>query len=156
MYFCWKNVKSYSHFFSKNVGIYPIFNDQRFNDTLTNNIISFEQLGPEVLDISADSGMDMFKPQDKYCKELCPNTNTFDSLSRIPGDSLKLFEISVPRHTRVAEVKKTINWTTTFNKYIYVIGLLKLEIYWKYCGKEEKLLLRSNFSSFPQYFVTRS
>ena len=30
---------------------------------------------------------------------------------------------------------------------------LKLEIYWKYCGKEEKLLLRSNFSSFPQYFV---
>ena len=29
----------------------------------------------------------------------------------------------------------------------------KLEIYWKYCGKEEKLLLRSNFSSFPQYFV---
>ena len=32
---------------------------------------------------------------------------------------------------------------------IYVIGLLKLEIYWKYCGKEEKLLLRSNFSSLP-------
>ena len=29
----------------------------------------------------------------------------------------------------------------------------KLEIYWKYCGKEEKLLLRSNFSSFPQCFV---
>ena len=29
----------------------------------------------------------------------------------------------------------------------------KLEIYWKYCGKEEKLLLRSNFSSFLQYFV---
>ena len=23
---------------------------------------------------------------------------------------------------------------------------------WKYCGKEEKLLPRSNFSSFPQYF----
>ena len=29
----------------------------------------------------------------------------------------------------------------------------KLEIYWFYSGKEEKLLLRSNFSSFPQYFV---
>ena len=25
-----------------------IFNDQSFNDTLTNNIVSFEQLGPEV------------------------------------------------------------------------------------------------------------
>ena len=23
----------------------------------------------------------------------------------------------------------------------------------KYCGKEEKLLLRSNFSSFPQYVL---
>ena len=28
-----------------------------------------------------------------------------------------------------------------------------LEIYRKYCGKEEKLLLKSNFSSFPQYFL---
>ena len=29
----------------------------------------------------------------------------------------------------------------------------KLVIYWKYYGKEEKLLLRSNFSVFQQYFV---
>ena len=36
-------------FFSKNVSIYAIFDDQRFNDTLTNDIVSFEQLGPEVL-----------------------------------------------------------------------------------------------------------
>ena len=39
--------KSYSHFFSKNISIYPTFNDQIFNDTLTNDIISFEQLGPD-------------------------------------------------------------------------------------------------------------
>ena len=38
--------KSYSHFFSKNISVYPIFNDQNFNDTLTNDIVSFEQLGP--------------------------------------------------------------------------------------------------------------
>ena len=38
--------KSYSHFFSKNISIYVIFNDQSINDTLTNDIISFEQLGP--------------------------------------------------------------------------------------------------------------
>ena len=31
-------------FFSKNISLYAIFNDQRLNDTLTNNIISFEQL----------------------------------------------------------------------------------------------------------------
>ena len=28
--------------------IYAIFNDQSFNDTLTNDIVSFEQLGPGV------------------------------------------------------------------------------------------------------------
>ena len=38
--------KSYSHFFSKNISIYAIFNDQSFNDTLTYDIVSFEQLGP--------------------------------------------------------------------------------------------------------------
>ena len=37
--------KSYSHFFSKNISVYAIFNDQSFNDTLTNDIVSFEQLG---------------------------------------------------------------------------------------------------------------
>ena len=46
--FFWKNVssfckcKSYSHFFSKNISVYAIFNDQSFNHTLTNDIVSFE------------------------------------------------------------------------------------------------------------------
>ena len=39
--------KSYSHFFSKNSSLYAIFNDQSFNDTLTNNIVNFKQLGPD-------------------------------------------------------------------------------------------------------------
>ena len=38
--------KSSSHFFSKNFSLYAIFNDQSFNDTLTNDIVSFEQLDP--------------------------------------------------------------------------------------------------------------
>ena len=37
--------KSYSHFLSITI---TIFNDQRFSDTLTNEIDSFEQLGPGV------------------------------------------------------------------------------------------------------------
>ena len=32
-------------FFSKNISAYAIFNDKSFNDTLTNNIVSFDQLG---------------------------------------------------------------------------------------------------------------
>ena len=38
--------KNYSQFFSKNISIYAIFNDQSFKARLTNDIISFEQLGP--------------------------------------------------------------------------------------------------------------
>ena len=33
------------HFFSKNISIYAIVNNQSFNN-LTNNIVSLEQLGP--------------------------------------------------------------------------------------------------------------
>ena len=40
------NAKATHIFFSKNISIYAIFNDQSFNDTLTNDIVSFEQLGP--------------------------------------------------------------------------------------------------------------
>ena len=35
-------------FFSKNISLYAVFNDQNFNNTLTNDIVSFEQLGPVV------------------------------------------------------------------------------------------------------------
>ena len=40
--------KSYLLFFSKNISIYVINNDQSFNDTLTNDIVSFNQLGPDI------------------------------------------------------------------------------------------------------------
>ena len=33
-------------FFSKNIRVYAIFNDQSFNEMLTNDIVSFEQPGP--------------------------------------------------------------------------------------------------------------
>ena len=38
--------KSYSHSLNKNISVYAIIDDQSFNDTLTNDIVSFEQLGP--------------------------------------------------------------------------------------------------------------
>ena len=43
-----KATKATHIFFSKNISIYAIFNDQSFNHTLTNDIISFEQQGPEI------------------------------------------------------------------------------------------------------------
>ena len=33
--------------FSKNISVYAVFDDKRFNDSLTNVIVSFEQLGPD-------------------------------------------------------------------------------------------------------------
>ena len=44
--FAEKNVSSfcYSHFLSKNISIYAIFNDQVFSDMLANDIVSFEQM----------------------------------------------------------------------------------------------------------------
>ena len=50
--FCKCKCKSYSHFSAKILAympyliIYAIFNNQSFNDMLTNDIVSFEQLGP--------------------------------------------------------------------------------------------------------------
>ena len=38
--------KLLAFFFSENISLYAIFNDQSFNDTLTNGIVSFEHLGP--------------------------------------------------------------------------------------------------------------
>ena len=49
MWVAFANAKATHIFFSKNISIYAIFNDQNFNSTLTNDIVSFEQLGPEFL-----------------------------------------------------------------------------------------------------------
>ena len=34
--------------FSKNISAYAIFNAQSFNDMLTNDIVSFEQVSPDI------------------------------------------------------------------------------------------------------------
>ena len=49
MWVAFANAKATHIFSSKTVSIYAIFNDQSFNDPLTNGIVSFEQLGPGVL-----------------------------------------------------------------------------------------------------------
>ena len=57
------------HFFSKNISVYAIFNDQSFNDTFTNNTVSFE-LGPEVLEhlIILTSSMKVSVTSPKACQ----------------------------------------------------------------------------------------
>ena len=43
------NAKATYISFSKNISIYAIFNEQSFNNTSTNDIVSFEQLVPDLL-----------------------------------------------------------------------------------------------------------
>ena len=38
--------KLLTFFFSKNINVYAVFDDQSFNNTLTKDIVSFEQLCP--------------------------------------------------------------------------------------------------------------
>ena len=57
-----------SHFLSKNISVYAIFNDQSFNGMLTNDIVSFEQLHPDVE--THQQEVKMFKGLDKYAKTL--------------------------------------------------------------------------------------
>ena len=42
--------KLLTFFSAKTLAYMPIFNDQSFNNMLTNDIVSFEQLGPGFLD----------------------------------------------------------------------------------------------------------
>ena len=53
---------------------------------------------------------------------------------------------------QICRIEEKLIRLTTFNKYMCNWTLEVRDIL-KYCGKEEKLLLRSNFSSFPQYFL---
>ena len=46
MWVAFANAKATHIFFSKNISMYGISNDQSFNGTLINDIVSFEQLGP--------------------------------------------------------------------------------------------------------------
>ena len=59
--------------FSKNISVNAVFNYQTFNDTLTNDIVSFEQLGPEFFD-------KLVKWSSKSCKYQCPGSNTFSAI----------------------------------------------------------------------------
>ena len=51
---------------------------------------------------------------------------------------------------QICRIEEKLIRLTTLNKYIYIIEVRDIL---KYCEKEEKLLLRSNFSSFPQYVL---
>ena len=47
-----KYTNAKAHIFSKNSSIHAIFNNHSFNGKLTNNIVSFEQLGPVFLGLT--------------------------------------------------------------------------------------------------------
>ena len=53
--------KLLTFFSAKHLSVYAIFNDQSFNGSLTNDIVSFEQLGPGLYFIA------IFAKSYKFC-----------------------------------------------------------------------------------------
>ena len=51
MWVAFANAKAPHIFLAKNISDYAIFNDQSFNNKLTNDSVSFEQMGPELLTV---------------------------------------------------------------------------------------------------------
>ena len=47
-------------FLAKNICIYAIFNDQSFNDTLMNDIVSSEQMGPDFTTEHSEADLELF------------------------------------------------------------------------------------------------
>ena len=74
-------------------------------------------------------------------------------ISKSKGPSETLRDIRTLTY-QIYKIEENTNRTTKFHKRTCNLTPLVRYTYLKYCGKGEKLLLRSNFSSYPLYFVT--
>ena len=54
--------KSCSHFFNKKFQHICVSLDVNFNESLTNDVVSFEQLGPESEYLTGDTSVDIHSP----------------------------------------------------------------------------------------------
>ena len=80
---------------------------------------------------------------------ICPKSRMDESTSEIRDEKVDNFIQS----TLIISISLNSNYRLTrIENLVPVFSMAILQQVKKYCGKEEKLLLRSNFSSFPQYF----
>ena len=119
--------KSYSHFFSKNISIYAIFRDQSFNGTLTNNIVSFEQLGQVFLKKKVSKAKKKKKKKHKKKQNknnlflrhhgICQNDSAYAIFSRW---EFFFFQLMKRYNTRVFLIFNQIKIQTTNTWYSYL------------------------------------
>ena len=141
--FCWKNVSSFcsakaTHIFSvKNIRILYIESTKTVNEMTLNELVKLTTLwttGPWTISLNFS------------LIQLC----FYDYFLLGFYSSLVLFlmyswlSLSRPRLSRITAYLEVKIWSLPIHENLTTDG--------KYCRKEEKLLLRSNFSSFPQYF----
>ena len=155
--------KCYSHFFSKQFRHIYVSLDVNFNDTLTNDIVSFEQLGLENLPVQG--------PYQTGCADLTWSSlfeyTAFKALlhdmtllqyevqsnlviSNFKRLSERLRDIRISTYQICRNEDKIIR-LTTFNKYMCNWTLevrYILKILWK-----RGEIAPKDFSSFPQYFL---
>ena len=77
--------KSYSHFFSKKIQNICILLDINFNESLTNDIVSFEQLGPVW-----SEGLGVNRENKHNCTIFCVPDVVFLNLSSAVGLNTKV------------------------------------------------------------------
>ena len=74
-------------------------------------------------------------------------------ISKSKGPSEILRDIRTSTY-QICRTEENTNQITKFHKWTCNLTPLVKNVCWKYCGKWEKLLLRSNFTPYPQFFNT--
>ena len=67
----WVACKSYSHFFSKKFQNICVSLDVNFNESLTKDIVSFEQLGPDNHDKQTDALLNIRVDDTQISLQIC-------------------------------------------------------------------------------------
>ena len=108
---------------------------------------------PNILNLPTPMGSDQIEQSDR-CTDRCSETDRYTLkiqstlvISKPKGPSYTLRDIRTSTYPICSNEEKTI-LTTIFYKWLCNLTPFIRNINWKYCGKGEKLLPRSNFSSF--------
>ena len=122
-------------FVSKNISAYAIFNDQSFNDMLT-NIISFEQLGPR-----------QYRHQTTICPNQLPPTKSIISQYATGND-----------HARVPNFHLQKMYSCYYNHPDRIIQVYRLYISFLllHCFGQTKCAILENCVPFVPYMINGS
>ena len=116
--------KSYSHFFSKEFQHICISLDVNFNESLTNDVVSLEQLGPDIFIVPAFSMAQYRDPV--FCLFICPSFISLSVFASTLFDPQVHFPRTVKATVRILGISLHLGMTTQtavfiFDLYLYFV-----------------------------------